>query len=156
MSYTKRQLVEAAMAEIGLASYAFDLMPEQRELALRRLDSMMAEWNTRGLRLGYPVPDNPADSDIDVDSNLPDAAWEAVITNLALRMAPSYGKQVNIETKVTARHALNTILSRASMPSEMKLPSMPSGAGNKTFDDPFLCGPSTYLITGPDATLDFN
>ena len=156
MSYTKRQLVEAAMAEIGLASYAFDLMPEQRELALRRLDSMMAEWNTRGLRLGYPVPDNPADSDIDSDSNLPDAAWEAVITNLALRMAPSYGKQVNVETKVTARHALNTILSRASMPSQMKLPSMPSGAGNKTYDDPFTSEPTDDLVAGPDATLDFN
>lgn len=156
MSYTKRQLVEAAMAEIGLASYAFDLLPEQRELALRRLDSMMAEWNTRGLRLGYPVPDNPADSDIDQDSNLPDAAWEAVITNLALRMAPSYGKQVNIETKITARHALNTILSRASMPPEMKLPAMPSGAGNKYIDDPFLPQPSTDLVAGPDAVLDFN
>lgn len=156
MSYTKRQLVEAAMDEIGLASYAFDLMPEQRELALRRLDSMMAEWNTRGLRLGYPVPDNPDDSDIDVDSNIPDAAWEAVITNLALRMAPSYGKQVNVETKITARHALNTILSRASMPPEMKLPAMPSGAGNKTFEDPFTPVPESDLIAGPDTTLDFN
>jgi hypothetical protein len=156
MSYTKRQLVEAAMAEIGLASYAFDLLPEQRELALRRLDSMMAEWNTRGLRLGYPVPDNPADSDIDQDSNTPDAAWEAIITNLALKMAPSYGKQVNPETKITARHALNTILSRASMPPEMKLPAMPAGAGNKYIDDPFLPTPSTDLVAGPDATLDFN
>jgi len=156
MSYTKRQLVEAAMAEIGLASYAFDLMPEQREAALRRLDSMMAEWNTRGLRLGYPIPDNPADSDIDDDSNIPDAAWEAVITNLAIRVAPSYGKVVSPETKSTARHALNTILSRASMPQEMKLPSMPSGAGNKNFDDPFTEIPSTDLLAGPDATLDFN
>jgi hypothetical protein len=156
MSYTKRQLVEASMAEIGLASYAFDLLPEQRELALRRLDSMMAEWNTRGLRLGYPVPDNPADSDIDQDSNLPDAAWEAVITNLALKMAPSYGKQVNPETKITARHSLNTILARASMPPEMKLPAMPSGAGNKTIDDPFMPQPTADLIAGPDATLDFN
>jgi hypothetical protein len=156
MSYTKRQLVEAAMAEIGLASYAFDLLPEQRELALRRLDSMMAEWNTRGLRLGYPVPDNPADSDIDQDSNLPDAAWEAVITNLALKMAPSYGKQVNPETKITARHSLNTILARASMPAEMKLPAMPAGAGNKMIDDPFLPEPTDDLVAGMDATLDFN
>jgi hypothetical protein len=156
MSYTKRQLVDAAMAEIGLASYAFDLMPEQRESALKRLDSLMAEWNARGLRLGYPVPDNPNDSDIDVDSNIPDAAWEAVITNLALRLAPSYGKQVNIETKVTARHSLNTILARAALPAEMKLPSMPSGAGNKSIDNPFTPEPSSDLIAGPDSTLDFN
>jgi hypothetical protein len=117
---------------------------------------MMAEWNTRGLRLGYPVPDNPADSDIEVDSNIPDAAWEAVITNLAIRLAPSYGKMVNTATLVTARHSLNTILSRASMPPEMKLPAMPSGAGNKTIDDPFLPQPTADLIAGPDATLDFN
>ena len=156
MSYTKRQLVDAAMAEIGLASYAFDLLPEQRESALRRLDSLMAEWNTRGLRLGYPVPDNPDDSDIDVDSNIPDAAWEAVITNLALRLAPSYGKQVNVQTMVSARHSLNTILSRAALPSEMKLPSMPSGAGNKSIDNPFLEQPAADLIAGPDSTLDFN
>jgi len=144
------------MAEIGLASYAFDLMPEQREAALRRLDSMMAEWNGRGLRLGYPVPDNPADSDIDDSSNIPDAAWEAVITNLALRIAPSYGKQVNPETKVTARHSLNTIFARASLPTEMKLISMPSGAGNKSIDNPFTPAPSSDLIAGQDAVLDFN
>jgi len=144
------------MAEIGLASYAFDLMPEQREAALRRLDSMMAEWNGRGLRLGYPVPDNPADSDIDDSSNIPDAAWEAIITNLALRIAPSYGKQVNPETKVTARHSLNTIFARASLPTEMKLPSMPSGAGNKAIDNPFTPAPSSDLIAGQDAVLDFN
>jgi len=144
------------MAEIGLASYAFDLMPEQREAALRRLDSMMAEWNGRGLRLGYPIPDNPADSDIDDSSNIPDAAWEAVITNLALRIAPSYGKQVNPETKVTARHSLNTIFARASLPTEMKLISMPSGAGNKSIDNPFTPAPSSDLIAGQDAVLDFN
>jgi hypothetical protein len=156
MSYTKRQLVEAAMAEIGLASYSFDLLPEQREAALRRLDSMMAEWNGRGLRLGYPVPDSPEDSDIDADSNIPDAAWDAVITNLALRIAPSYGKQANAETKIAARHSLNTIFSRAALPSEMKLPSMPSGAGNKSSDNPFLPAPSSDLIAGQDAVLDFN
>jgi hypothetical protein len=156
MSYTKRQVVEAALAEIGLASYAFDLMPEQREAALKRLDSMMAEWNGRGLRLAYPVPGNPADSDIDTDSGLPDMAWEAAITNLALRIAPSYGKMVNPETKITARHSLNTLLARVAMPSEMKLPAMPSGAGNKSFDDPFLPDPESSLINGPDSALDFN
>jgi hypothetical protein len=156
MSYTKRQVVEAALAEIGLASYAFDLMPEQREAALKRLDSMMAEWNGRGLRLAYPVPGNPSDSDIDVDSGLPDMAWEAAITNLALRIAPSYGKMVNPETKITARHSLNTLLARVAMPNEMRFPAMPAGAGNKSFDDPFLPTPEPQLVNGPDSTLDFN
>lgn len=156
MSYSKRQIVEAAMAEIGLASYSFDLMPEQVEAALRRLDSMMAEWNARGIRLGYAVPDSPQFSDVAEDSGLPDSAWEAVITNLAMRIAPSYGKALNPATMTTARHALNTLIARAAMPSEMKLPAMPSGAGNKTFEEPFIDQPTDDLIAGPDSTLDFN
>lgn len=156
MSYTKRQVVEAAMAELGLASYSFDLMPEQIEIALRRLDSMMAEWNARGIRLAYSVPDTPDTSDIDADSGIPDSAWEAAITNLALKLAPSYGKTVNPETKISARHALNTLYARATMPNEMKLPAMPSGAGNKPIDAPFLSTPEEVLVTGPDSTLDFN
>jgi hypothetical protein len=156
MSYTKRQIVEAAMAEIGLASYSFDLMPEQYEAALRRLDSMLAEWNGRGLRLGYSIPDNPANSDIDADSGIPDAAWEAAITNLALKMAPSFGKMVNPETKISARHALNTVFARFAMPREQRLPAMPAGAGNKNLDNPFLPQPEENLVAGPDSTLDFN
>lgn len=156
MSYTKRQVVEAAMAEIGLASYSFDLMPEQVEAALRRLDAMVAEWNARGIRLAYAVPDNPTNSDGSADSGLSDSAWEAVITNLALRVAPSYGKAVSPETKITARHALNTLMARSAMPPEVCLPAMPSGAGNKNFDNPFLSTPTENLIVGPDTTLDFN
>ena len=41
MGYSKRQFVAAAFEEIGLASYAFDLQPQQFESALRRLDAMM-------------------------------------------------------------------------------------------------------------------
>jgi len=156
VSYTKRQVVEAAMAEIGLASYSFDLMPEQIEIALRRLDSMIAEWNARGIRLAYSIPGSPADSDIDADSNLPDSAWEAAITNLAIKLAPSYGKMVNLETKTSARHALNTLMARAGMPNEMQLGPLPAGAGGKVTSDPFLPNPTESLIVGPDSSLDFN
>jgi RNase H-fold protein (predicted Holliday junction resolvase) len=59
VGYSKRQFVEAAFAEIGLASYAFDLQPQDLEQVLRRLDAMMAEWNAKGIRLGYPLPGSP-------------------------------------------------------------------------------------------------
>lgn len=155
MSYTKRQLIEAAMTELGLASYSFDSMPEQTEAALRRLDSMMAEWNARGIRLNYAIPSAPEDSDIDADSNVPDSAWEAIIVNLAIRLAPSYGKNVSVDTKITARHALNTLMARFAMPSEIKLPSMPAGAGQKSTDMPFTPSPTVSLVVGSDAELDF-
>ena len=125
MGYSKRQFVTAAFDEIGLASYVFDLTPEQLQSALRRLDAMMASWNALGIRLGYPLPSSPQFSDLDAQSEVPDSANEAIITNLAIKLAPSYGKQVMPDTKATAKETYNTLLSRAAMPMEQQMP-MPS------------------------------
>jgi len=51
MAYTKRDIVNRAFEEIGLAAYVYDLAPQQLEGALQRLDAMMATWNGKGIRL---------------------------------------------------------------------------------------------------------
>lgn len=160
MGYSKRQFVSAAFEEIGLASYAFDLQPQQLESALRRLDAMLASWNALGIRLGYPLPSSPEFSDIDAESEVPDSANEAIITNLAVKLAPSYGKQVMPETKATARETYNTLISRAVLPMEQQLPgTMPAGAGNKpwrVYDNPFLRPPVDPVLAGQDGQIEFN
>ena len=159
MGYSKRQFVAAAFEEIGLASYAFDLQPQQFESALRRLDAMMASWNALGIRLGYPLPSSPQFSDLDAQSEVPDSANEAIITNLAVKIAPGYGKQVMPDTKATAKETYNTLLSRATAPLEQQLPgTMPSGAGNKpwrVYDDPFLRPPVDPVLAGQDGPIQF-
>jgi len=160
VGYSKRQFLTAAFTEIGLASYVFDLQPEDLESALRRLDSMMADWNGKGIRLAYPLPGSPQDSDLDAESDVPDSANEAIITNLAIRLAPSYGKQVSPLTLVAAKNAYNTLLSRATMPYEQQFPgTLPSGAGNKpwrVYDDPFVRPPVDPVLTGSEGPLEFN
>lgn len=159
MGYSKRQFVSAALEEIGLSSYIFDLQPEQLESAMRRLDGMMADWNGKGIRLGYPLPGSPQDSMLDEPTGVPDSANEAIYTNLAIRLAPSYGKAVMPETKANANNSYNTILSRACMPPQMQLPSsLPLGAGNKPwrFDDPFLRPPIDPVLAGPDGHIEYN
>jgi hypothetical protein len=160
MGYSKRQFVTAAFDEIGLASYVFDLTPEQLQSALRRLDAMMASWNALGIRLGYPLPSSPQFSDLDAQSEVPDSANEAIITNLAIKLAPSYGKQVMPDTKATAKETYNTLLSRAAMPMEQQMPgTMPSGAGNKpwrVYDDPFLRPPVDPVLAGQDGPIEYN
>ena len=160
MGYSKRQFIEAALEEIGLASYVFDLQPQQVESALRRLDTMMAEWNAKGIRLAYPLPSSPQFSDVDTESEVPDSANDAIITNLALRLAPSYGKQVMPGTLTAAKTGYNTLLSRATAPIEQQLPgTMPAGAGNKpwrVYDNAFLRGPVDPVTVGPDGPLEFN
>jgi hypothetical protein len=156
MGYSKRQFVEASLEEIGLASYVFDLTPQQIESAVRRLDAQMASWNALGIRVGYPLPGSPQDTGLDDETNVPDSAYEAIITNLGIKLAPSYGKTVSADTKATAKRTYDTLLSRAAMPMEMQLPaSMPRGAGAKAYDDPFVDNPEEPILAGRDGQLEF-
>jgi hypothetical protein len=156
MGYSKRQFVEASLEEIGLASYVFDLSPQQIESAVRRLDAQMASWNALGIRVGYPLPGSPQDTGLDDETNVPDSAYEAIITNLGIKLAPSYGKTVSADTKATAKRTYDTLLSRAAMPMEMQLPaSMPRGAGAKAYDDPFVDNPEEPILAGRDGPLEF-
>jgi len=158
MTYTIRQFVTSALEEIGLASYAYDMGPEQLASAAKRLNGMLAEWNAKGIRLGATLYGNPDDVDLDAASNVPDNANEAIITNLAIRIAPMYGKQVMQETRQNAKRAYDTMLLAFCQPIEMQLSEMPSGAGNKPwqYDDAYTPEASDPLNVGPDSPLEFN
>lgn len=154
MSYTKRQFIKEAVSEIGLADYEFDLSPEMFEGWLRKLDSMIATWDALGIRLRYPLPGSPEYSDIDAETNVPDSAYEAIITNLAIKIAPTIGKQVSMETKIAAKGAYNALLTLHAQPLPKTIPgNMPSGAGNKTWritNNPFVVQTPPTIVT-PDA-----
>jgi hypothetical protein len=159
MAYTKRDIINMAFEEIGLAGYVFDLQPQQLEGALRRLDVMMATWNGKGIRLGYPLPSGPGGSDLDQDTDVTDEAIEAMALNLAVRIAPGFGKTPSPDTKASAKNAYNQIIAQSAKPIEMQLDNMsiPSGAGNKGYryyNNPFLRTPTDPLTAGPDSILD--
>lgn len=157
--WTKRQLIEQAYESFGLASYVFDLSPEQMISALNSLDSMMASWGAVGVRLGYLLPSSPDQSDLDQESGLPDYANEAVFLALAIRRAPTVGKALSRDTKVDAKGAYDRML--AKMASEkvipMQYPRMtPAGAGNKPYRyerGPFLPPPADPITVGGDGPL---
>lgn len=158
MGYTKRQFIEAAFEEIGLANYAFDMQPEQLQAMMRRLDAMMAEWNAKGIRLAYPLPSSPEQADLDTETGVPDRAWEAIITNLALRVAPGFGKQPMPLTISRAKSSYNTVMMAFAAPLERQFPStLPAGAGNKPwrYGNPFMPPPVDPLEAGPDGPLEF-
>lgn len=158
MAWIKREFIEAAFDELTLADYVFDLSPEDLQSVLKKLDAMMATWNGLGIRIGYPLPSSPSTSNIDASTNVPDSANEAIYTNLALRLAPSFGKMASNETKVTAKQGFNLLLSRSAQPPQMQLPgTLPAGAGNtwgRVMWRPFLNRPVDRLTAGPDSFLD--
>ena len=160
MSWTKRQFIEQAFEELGLASYVFDLTPEQLESARRRLDAMMAGWNANGIRIGYPIPSSPDDGDIDDDSGVPDFANEAIYTNLAARLAPTLGKVLAPETKQFADMSYNSLMNQTVMPiPEYKMPiTMPRGSGTKpwrNFNNPFVYKENEPVLAGSDEPIKF-
>lgn len=159
MSWTKRQFIEQALDYIGLASHTFDITPEELQSALNQLDTMMASWYARGLSLYYPLPSTPSSSSLDDLTSVPDMANEAIYTNLALRLAPAYGKPVTPEAKQFASMSYQTVVLNSSRPMPMQFPStLPRGSGNKPirYDREFMDRPDESLETGNDQTIDYN
>jgi len=158
MAWTKRKLVEDALEEIGLASYVFDISPEEMNKAIRRMDGMMAEWDSKGIHVGYALPSGDSGSDPDQDSGLPDVALEAVRLNTAVRIGPSYGKTVSLDTKIQAKRAYDTLLGFTSQIPEMMFPeTLPVGAGNKPLmntEAVYFPTPDRGITVGNDSELD--
>lgn len=159
MSWTKKNLIDQAFEEIGLAAYVYDLTPEQYQSALRRLDAIVATLEAKGIRLGYPLPSAPNSSSLTVETNVPDTAAEALFTMLAIRIAPQFGKTVSMETKQVARASYLSLLQKAvGVPNERQLQgTLPRGAGNKPwrYDTVYVDQPDDPLAVGPDADFDF-
>ncbi len=155
MGWTKEALIKKAFGAIGLAAYVYDLSPDQMQSAAQDLDAMMAEWNGKGIRLGYPIASDPEDIDINQQSGLPDSAVKGVYLNLGIAIAPGFGKVVGQDIKADAKKAYDALLIKAVVPIERSLPSnTPAGAGNKTYSStPFLPDPEPLLDTGTDGTL---
>lgn len=132
MTWTKRQLIEQAYEEIGLANYVYDLTDERLQSAMYKLDSMMAVWHHKNLFLSYPISRSPQNADLDEDTTIPDYAAEAVYSNLALRLASAIGRTVSQELKQTAWYSYQGLLAQSTRPREIQWPdTLPRGAGNK-------------------------
>jgi|SRR6185369_3748403 len=153
MGWSKRQFVTAAFEELGMADYVFDLGPEELQGAVRRLDTLISEWSGLGIQLGYPLVSNPDNSDLDTDTQVPISSNSAVFLNLAIRIAPSYGKTPQPETKLAAKKGYDILFARAAQPSVMQLTAnTPLGAGNKMWrgvPQPFVIPPTDSDIGEP-------
>ena len=145
MGLSKRQIITAAFSELGLASYAFDLQPEDLQDALQKLDAMMATWGGRGIRIGYSGGDGSGE--ISNPTEVPAWADEAMSLGLALRLAPGYGKTPSLETKIAAQQAFMTVLNKVSQP---RVRSLVGYAGVRSQ----LSAQPEGIQTGNDGLLD--
>lgn len=133
MSWTKKQIIERAFVEIGLGDYTFATRPDEVNDALSALDALMAEWEDRGIVTGYTVVNDPDTDTISGDSAISAGMVRAVYLNLAVNLAPQYGKQVMPATAVGAKQGLNNAFKQSVTVPEVvgNYRSAPAGAGYK-------------------------
>jgi len=157
MSWTKRQIVNQAFNELGYASFAYTLSDAQLLVAKYQLDALVGEWNAYGIEMSYPLSDTQ-NNDLDDDSNIPDWAISAIYKNLAVRLAPSIGKQAPNDLRIAARDGYKAVLRRQSFPRERQFPeTLPYGAGNRPwiFGQNYFPTPSSpEEIFQGDGTMD--
>lgn len=133
-SWSKRLIINEALDEIGISSYDFDSTAYNLQTALRRLDSMMAIWIDLSIIFEpdpYPYFTDVTLSDLDQDTNAPGEAISAMFLNLAVRLAPGYGKSVSRETKIGAKLSFNNLLGNYAIGVEQDFGSFLVGAGAK-------------------------
>mgnify|MGYP003642354605 CR=1 FL=1 len=130
MSYTKRKIINQAMTEIGLGSFNLDAQPEDLQDALFKLNAMLAEWTIYGAVTGALTP---FVDDLDADSLIPMTDILAVVSGLAVILAPSFGKQVSPATTMSAFNGRRAIVKRnfTVVGKRSDVAAIPAGAGHK-------------------------
>lgn len=163
MSWSKRQIVEEAYSELALASYVFDLTPEEMLWGCRRMDAMLGSWSAKGVQIGYAFGATPTSTDLDQDSGIALTAVTAVYLNLAINLAAGKGKNLARSTTAFAKDAYDSMLvqlAQDQMQPQQFRSGVPQGAGNKPYRNvtrPFLPEPEqTPLGIGGDGGLVFN
>ena len=131
----KRDIIELAFDDCGLAGYEFDRTPEEQSMALRKLNALMLEWPWN--KLGYAQPAYGA-GQVEGASGLPDAAINAVAQYLALRIAPGIGNTLSAESRASMAHSRAVLFGEIATIPDMSLPGNTArGQGNRYRASPF-------------------
>lgn len=130
---TKGVVLEMAAEELASAGYEFDHGPDEVASWLRKLDALMlTETPTPYAGLGYNSPAAIGGSDSIEPSGLPDKVLQTVAIALAVRISPSWGKEMSGTTKkafVQGENAISTLVS--TIPTVSLRRGTPMGSGNK-------------------------
>ena len=139
--WTKKQLIDAAYSELGYAPDEYDLSDEQYASALRQLDSMMAYFWSIGIKVNYwwavsraddplTAADETCEPSIDHKSGITEESAYPIYVNLAMRLAPSLGKNPSQDLRSAASMTKDKLLADATKPCPGYLPAgVPMGAG---------------------------
>lgn len=129
MRKTKIEHINKAYKHLKISGITANPSPEDIEDGLEALEDMMYEFQTQ-IPTDYNFEDTP---DANTDSGVNPAYNSAVATNLAVRLADYFGKDIPISLAMNAMQSLSNWFARVAQVNQI-LPSrtMPRGSGNTT------------------------
>lgn len=122
---TKRQLVEQAYNECMINGWELDITPEEKAMALTRLDMLMNELAGRGLSLNYNFPTAIGGSNLNDTLGCDDQAFYGLAVLLAERLAPTTGKTQSL----ASRQALDAAMKAVRAMAQQLVPTVHYGNG---------------------------
>ena len=128
---TRATILSRALGRLAMGDYQFDVTPDERAATRTSLDAMMAEWDAVGITLGYTTSDGDNDAD---DMTTPPWADQAIWSNLALRMAPDFGKMPSPDLKRDARRGMDLVTSKTLViPAQVRARGSVHGGGERFY-----------------------
>jgi hypothetical protein len=126
---TRSVILSRAFGRIGITDYAYGVTADEQADARTSLNAMMAEWFGSGVDLAY-TPSADADNDA-VAMTTPEWADAAIWNNLALRLAPDYGKEPSRDLRRDAKRGYDLCVAKTLvMPVDRRAPLRVYGGGD--------------------------
>lgn len=134
MNFTKAGVVADAYSQMRISGITVNPTPQDVEVALNRLETMMAELSARHVCMNYEFEENPNPSTFHgVDRR----HHYMMATNLAVRLCPDFGKDVpaKLQSAATVSYETSSSIAAVETIREVPYPSrMPRGAGQRRFN----------------------
>ncbi len=163
----KVDLMNGAFSKLRISGLTVIPSPEDNALALSMLENMLHEYHSRNICIGYKFEEEP---DENSPSGIDRQFWDAIQTNLAVRLIPDYGKgqQPDPILLTKSNAALSFLSSSTALTKQVQPPRrMPIGSGNRRWyrwhnymrpasEAPLSCETNNMIIGDiEDLTEDF-
>ena len=127
---TATQIINGAAEEIGVKTAEIALQPGDFQVILDRMNDMLSEWADLGRTPSFVDVSDGADT-VSIDRN----AVAAAKYNLAVRIAPSFGRIVTPALMALAGGTLNNLRTSVVHIGKVAYPdTLPLGSGNECPD----------------------
>lgn len=127
---TGTSVIERALTKLGIRAAESPVTASEIQDGLDQLNDMLSSWENSGLVLGFQPLENASDT-----LRVPRHALAAIKANLAIFMAPEYGRVVSEALAAEASNTKNELRISLVDMGEVNYPNtLPLGSGNECTD----------------------